>query len=66
MKDRWGTWDWDTTESIEAVVGPPPGCEVCDRPGPRKCPVCGLLLCAGCRGGEEHREYCAAVAAEGE
>ena len=64
--NRYAAWDWDTTESIPALVREPLPCDVCDRPSAEKCPDCGLLLCWNCCDTDEHREYCEAVQDGGE
>lgn len=57
MKDRWGTWDWDTVESIEAVVSPPPTCDVRDAADAATCPRCKLALCPECMASTEHQMH---------
>lgn len=52
-------------EQVERLARPLP-CDICDQPSAGECPACGLLLCSACQGTEEHREYCAAVAADRE
>lgn len=48
MKDRWGSWDWDTTESIPAL-GVTDFCLNCHEDWPCRCddPARGCGICAG-------------------
>jgi hypothetical protein len=61
MTTRYAAWDWDTVESVPALVREPAPCDVCDGDPAEACPDCGLCLCDDCADTDEHREYCEAV-----